>query len=97
MKMFVVVYVDYLDHRITTTFKQAGHNSFIKEHDLTGEYKPLEPMLKEPDATGGLRSLLIPASDEKIPHLLDIVRNLKKQLPTAGIGAFTFPLEEFVV
>jgi len=35
--------------------------------------------------------------DEQIFHLLDIVHNMKKQFPGAGLGSFTFPLEEVVV
>ncbi len=97
MKMFAFVYADYFDSMITTTFKQAGYSSYIKVHNMTGEYEGLESRTEGPGSHGGLKSLLIPVPDEQISHLLDIVRNMKKQFPGLGLGAFTFPLEEVVV
>ncbi len=97
MKMFVFVYADYFDSTITTTFKQAGYSSYIKVHNMTGEYEGLESRTGGPGSHGGLKSLLIPVPDEQISHLLDIVRNMKKEFPGLGLGAFTFPLEQVVV
>ena len=97
MKMFVFVYADYFDGTITTTFKQAGYNSYIKVHNMTGEYKGLESRTGTPSSPGRLNSILVPVLDEQISHLLDIVRNMKNQFPGAGLGAFTFPLEEVVI
>jgi len=94
MKMFVFVYADYFDDTITPMFKEAG---YIKLHNMTGEHKGLEPRTGGPHSHGGLTSILVAAPDEQIPHLLDIVRNMKKEFPDAGLGAFTFPLEEVVV
>jgi len=35
MKMFCVVYADYLDESITNAFKQAGYKKYTKMHDET--------------------------------------------------------------
>jgi len=94
VKMFVFVYADYFDDMITPMFKQAG---YIKVHNMTGEHKGLGSRAGGPGSHGGLTSLLLPVPDEQVSHLLDIVRNMKKEFPDAGLGAFTFPLEEVVV
>ena len=96
MKMFVIVFADYFEDTITTTFKQAGYNSYFKVHNMTSEYEGLEPRTGA-GSHGGTKSLWIPVADEKISHLLDIVRNLRKEYPRIGFGAFTFQLEELVV
>ncbi len=96
MKMFVFVYADYFEDTATKTFKQAGYTSYLKVHNMTSEYEGLEARTGQ-GGQGGSRSLWMPVPDEKIPHLLDIVRNLKKQSPQVGFGAFTFQLDELVV
>ena len=97
MKMFVFIFADYFEGTITTTFKQAGYNSYFKVHNMTSEYEGLERRTGEAGSHGGTKSLWIPVPDEKISHLLDIVRNLRKEYPSIGFGAFTFQLEELVV
>jgi len=37
MKMFVFVYADYFDERITNAFKQADYKQYTKVHGTTGE------------------------------------------------------------
>ncbi len=96
MKMFVFVYADYFEDTVTTTFKQAGYNSYLKVHNMTSEYQGLESMTGR-GGQGGTKSLWIPVPDEKISQLLDIVRNLRKEYHSVGFGAFTFQLEELVV
>ncbi|HEY3277140.1 MAG TPA: hypothetical protein VGJ94_11005 [Syntrophorhabdaceae bacterium] len=97
MKMFVIVYVDYLDESVTNEFKQAGYTSYMKFHGLTGEDEKYEAMIGSPGSHGKIKSLFIHATDEKIPHLLDIVKKLKERYPTCGFRAFTFPLEEYAL
>jgi hypothetical protein len=97
MKMFVFVYADYFEGTATTTFKQAGYDSYISFHNMTSKYEGLEPRTKGPGSNGGTKALWIPVPDEKASQLIDIVRNLRKEYPTVGFGAFTFQLEEFVV
>ncbi len=96
MKMFVFVYSDYFEDTTTATFKQAGYNSYIKMHNMTSEYTGLEARTGQ-GGQGGTKSIWMPVPDEKIPHLLDIVRKLKKEFPNVGFGAFTFQLEEIVI
>ena len=37
MKMFLVVYENYLDESTTDTFREAGFKAYTKIHDVTGE------------------------------------------------------------
>lgn len=96
MKMFVLVYADYFEDTVAKTFRQAGYDSYLKVHNMTSEYQGLESRTGH-GGQGGTKALWLPVTDEKIPHLLDIVRDLKKEFPNVGFGAFTFPLEELVV
>jgi len=95
MKMFALLYVDYLDETVTDTFKRAGYRSYMKFHDLTGEDENYEPMIGTHGAPGKLKSLFIHAPDKEAPHLLDIVKDLKQRYPIAGFRAFAFPIEKY--
>ena len=39
MKMFALVYTDYLDESITKLFKEADYKQYTKVHGTTGEGK----------------------------------------------------------
>ncbi len=83
MKMFFVGYDDYFDESITNAFTQAGCTSYLKLHHGT---RP----------SGRADALFVPVSDEEIPHLIELVRELKATHPTVSLRAFTFPLEECI-
>lgn len=96
MKMFFVVYPDYCDERVTKAFKKAGFKSYTKTHEATGEGMETEPKLGTHFSPGRNNILLMAVPGEEIPRLVELVRNLKAEIPTAGVRAFTFPLEECV-
>jgi len=94
MKMFLVVYADYFDERITRELKQAGYKSYMKLHDATGENESSEARLGTFRAPGRNKSLFMAVPDEEIPRLIDIVRRLKEENPAGGFRAVTWMLEE---
>jgi len=96
MKMFCVVYADYLDESITNAFKQAGYKKYTKMHDETGEGEKSKAKLGTFTSPGRNKSLLMALPDEEIPRLLEIVRRLRGEHPDAGFHAFTFKMEEYI-
>jgi hypothetical protein len=94
IKMFFVVYAAYFDERVTDAFKRAGYKSYTKAHGMTGEGEESEPKLGTHYAPGKNNTLLLAVPDEEIPRLVELVRRLKKDQPSAGLRAFTFPLEK---
>jgi len=87
MKMFFVGYDEYFDDTVTNAFKQAGCESYLKLYD---------GKTKETRSSGNANALFMPVSDEEIPHLVEIVRELKAKYPTVNLRAFTFPVEECI-
>lgn len=83
MKMLFIGYDDYFDTPIADAFKQAGCTSYLK---LSKGTRP----------SGKANALFVPASEDDLPGLLEILRGLKVQYPTVGLKAFTFPLEECI-
>jgi len=96
MKMFVVVYDDYLDERTTNAFKQAGYKAYTKVHGVTGEGEKHPPKLGNRKGPGKNNTLSLAVSDADIPRLIKVIENLKAQYPIGGWRAFTFPLERCI-
>ena len=96
MKMFLVVYEEYLDENTTASFKQAGFKAYTKMHDVTGEGEKHLPRLGNRKGPGKNHTLSFAVPDEEVPRLLGVVQNLRERYPTAGFRAFTFPLEQCV-
>ena len=96
MKMFVLVYADYFDTRITNEFKQADYKQYTKVHGTTGEGKESGAKLGTSHAPGRNNLLYIAVPDEEMPNLLEIVRRLRRENPDAGFRAFTYQLEECI-
>ncbi|MGD0276644.1 MAG: PG0541 family transporter-associated protein [Syntrophales bacterium] len=96
MKMFYLVYAEYYDERITNALKQAGYKSYTKMHGATGEGEETEPKLGTHYSPGRNKTLLMAVPDEEIPRLVELVRRAKAEHPSAGLRAFTFPLEECI-
>ena len=99
MKMFCVVYESIFDDPITGLFKRAGISTYMKFHNTTGEDAPSKALMGTlgPSKDEELLAAFMPVPDGEILKLIQIVRELKAEYPSVGIGAFTFPLEELVL
>jgi hypothetical protein len=96
MKMFVLIYADYFDERITNAFKQADYKHYTKVHGTTGEGEESGAKLGTSYAPGRNNILYIAVPDEQVPNLLEIVRRLRKEYSDGGLRAFTYQLEECI-
>ena len=93
MKMFFIVYDDYIDENTINALKQAGYKSYTKIRGAMDEGEKHEPRLDTYHSPG--RNILA-VLDDDIPRLIEIVQKLKEQYPSAGWRAFTFPLEQCI-
>ena len=96
MKMFILVYADYLDDRVTKEFKEADYKHYTKVHGTTGEGAESGAKLGTSYAPGRNNILFIAVPDEEIPNLLEIVRRLRRDYSGGGLRAFTHQLEECI-
>jgi hypothetical protein len=96
MKMFALVYADYIDESIIKLFKEANYKHYTKVRGTTGEGKETGPKLDTSDAPCKNNILYIAVPDEEISKLLEIVRKLKRDFPSEGLRAFTYQLEECI-
>jgi hypothetical protein len=96
MKMFALIYADYLDEGITKEFKEANYKQYTKVHGTTGEGKETGAKLGTSHAPFKNNILYIAVPEEEIPNLLDIVRKLKREFPDEGFRAFTYQMEECI-
>jgi hypothetical protein len=94
MKMFLFCYPQYLDDTVSSEFKQAGYNSYMKLHSATGKDEPYDAKQGIHHVAGEIRALFMYMPAEMIPHALDIVRRIKEKLPNENMRAFTWMLEE---
>ena len=95
MKMFLVVYVDYFDERISKTFMEAGFENIRKCMGLrTGA--GVGGKLGTHYSPGKNNSIFMAVQDEEIPRLLEVIRGLRAEYPGSGFRAFTLPLEECI-
>jgi len=96
MKMFLVVYENFLDEGTTNAFKQAGYKSYTKMHNVIGEGEKHLPKLGNRVWPGKNSTLSFAVPEGEIPRLIEVVQGLKGRYPTAGFRAFTFPLEQCI-
>ncbi len=94
MKMFLFCYPDFLDDAVSSEFKQAGYNSYMKLHGATGKDEPYGAKQGMHHVAGKLRALFIYMPTEMIPPTIEIVRKLKEKYPNEDMRAFTWMLEE---
>ncbi len=95
MKMFLFCYPDFLDDAVSSEFKQAGYESYMKLHGAVGKDEPYDVKQgAHHHVAGKLRALFIYMPAERITPTLDIVRKLKRKFPDEDMRAFTWMLEE---
>jgi hypothetical protein len=66
MKMFVFVYADYFDDRITNAFKQTDYKQYTKVHGTTGEGEESGAKLNTSYAPGRNNILYIAVPDKMV-------------------------------
>ncbi|MCX5847105.1 MAG: hypothetical protein NTW12_12245 [Deltaproteobacteria bacterium] len=96
MKMFLIVYCDAADKYVIEVFKKAGVSHYTKMEEVHGEGTETEPKLGTHCWPGANNVLFVAVQNEEVPLITELVRQLKKEHPRAGVKGFILPMEESI-
>jgi hypothetical protein len=96
MKMLIVVYNDTIDETIITAFKEAQVKGYTKWKETLGEGDETEPKLGTHYWPGRNNVLAVVLDDEKVPVIIDIIKELKMKYLKSGIKTFILQVEEII-
>jgi len=94
MKMVILAYNIALDEEIMELMEGAVLDFYTKWTKVLGKGSTSGSHLGTPVWPGFNNVLMVAAEDDKVPALLDGVRDLRRRLGKEGIKAFVLPLEE---
>ena len=96
MKMFLIVYCNAADEYVIATLKKAGVAQYTKMEEVHGEGTETEPKLGTHTWPGENNALFVAVPNEKMLLLIDLLKQLKKEHPRAGVKGFILPMEESI-
>ncbi len=96
MKMLCVIYSREADEQIVSAFKRSGIRGYTKMQEVYGEGQETEPKLGTHIWPGINNVLLVAIEDDEAQQTLELIRELKKEHPRAGLKGYLFPLEDCV-
>jgi len=96
MKMFLVIYAQAADESVVAKFKGAGVHCYTKMEKVRGEGTETEPKLGTHTWPGQNNLLMIGVEEDEVKQIGDLIRQLKKEHPRAGVRGFVLPLEESI-
>jgi len=96
MKMLVLVYSDSADESVISAFKTADIKGYTKWKEAYGEGTETEPKLGTHYWPGKNNVLAIVVEDELLTGITDVIKQLKKEHPKAGIKTFILQVEEII-
>lgn len=94
MKMFLIVYCDAADEYVIAVLKKAGVTQYTKMEEVHGVGTETEPKLGTHTWPGANNALFIAVQNEQVSLITDLLKQLKKEHPRAGVKGFIFPMEE---
>lgn len=96
MKALYIIYNAAIESRITACMEDCSLNSYTKFPAIHGAGSSAGPRLNTHVWPGVNNALLVIAEDDRIPEMLDKIRDLKDKYSREGVKAFVFPVEEVV-
>ncbi|HOF04826.1 MAG TPA: hypothetical protein PK175_03020 [Syntrophales bacterium] len=96
MKMFFIVYSRAADYDVVAKLKSAGIKGYTKMKDVSGEGTETEPKLGTHCWPGENNVLYIAVTEEEVPRVCEVVRELKRKHPRAGVKGFILPMVEII-
>ena len=96
MKMLFVVYSREADEDVVSAFKRSGMRGYTKMQEVYGEGQETEPKLGTHIWPGMNNVLFVVIEDDDVKWTLDLIRQMKKDHPRAGLKGFLLPLEDCV-
>ena len=96
MKMLFIIYSQEVDEAIVAAFKRSGIGGYTKMKEVCGEGRETEPKLGSHIWPGMNNVLFVVVEDEEVKKAMELVRQMKKEHPRAGLRAFQLPLEDCI-
>jgi hypothetical protein len=96
MKMMMIVYHQAADEYVVSAFKNAGIKGYTKMIECRGEGTETEPKLGTHIWPGKNNILLLALQKEEVPLVTDLVRQLKRDHPRAGVKGFCLPMDDTI-
>jgi nitrogen regulatory protein PII len=96
MKMFLIVYSQAADYEVLKRLKETGVRGYTKLTEASGEGTETEPKLGTHTWPGENNVLYIAVREDEVPAIADLIRQLKKEHPRAGVKGFVLPMEEII-
>ena len=94
MKMFVIVYSSSCDDYVMEAITRGGIKTYTKWRRVLGKGTETRPKLTFSQGDNDVLSIVVEDKDAK--KLKEIVVNLRKENPIAGIRCFIMPVEEMI-
>jgi hypothetical protein len=96
MKMVFIVYSQAADYDVIGAIKQAGIKGYTKVEKASGEGVETEPKLHTHTWPGENCVIFLALEEEELQRVTELVRDLRKEHPRAGVKAFIMPMEEII-
>jgi nitrogen regulatory protein PII len=96
MKMLFVIYSQETDEDVVAALKRSGIRGYTKMQEVRGEGQETEPKLGTHIWPGMNNVLFVSIEDAEVKKTMDLIRQLKKEYPRAGLKGFLLPLEDCV-
>ncbi len=96
MKMLFVIYSRETDTEVVAAFKRSGMSGYTKMEEVRGEGQETEPRLGTHIWPGMNNVLIVVTEDDEAATAMNLVRQLKKEHPRAGLKGFLLPLEDCI-
>jgi hypothetical protein len=96
MKMLFVIYSKEADEEVIKAFKRSGMRWYTKMQEVCGEGKESEPKLGTHIWPGMNNILFVVIEDNEAKEARDIIIQMKKEYPRAGLKGFLIPLEDCI-
>lgn len=96
MRMCVLIYCEVADEAVIGSVKKAGVKGYTKLEAARGEGTETEPKLGTHCWPGKNNLLLMALQDGQVQGMGDLIRQMKRDHPRAGLRGFLLPLEEFI-
>ncbi len=94
MKALIMIYNAAIESMVLKCMKECELKYYTKFPGIHGAGKSAGPRLDTHVWPGVNNALLVVTEDEKIPAMLEKIKNLKEKYPEEGVKAFVFPVEQ---
>lgn len=96
MKMFIIVYSWAIDDDVIAAITKSGLKAYTKWTKVLGCGTETEPKMGSQFWPGENDVLTVVVNNEDAAKVKEVVLNLRKEHPRAGVRCFIVPVEEMI-